>query len=414
MEWTYDQLNAINIALDNYHHNRPFTFISGVAGSGKTTILLEIINQLHIDINKVRCLTFTGKASQVLDTKGLPNTGTIHGFLYYPVLDDYDHIIDWAIKPYFDRDNIQLLVIDEVSMVPRNIWNDLLRLRIPILCTGDIAQLPPVDKSNLINWRMFYSNRPHYVEGDLACDYHMTQITRQSANSDIIKQSLLVRNYGATRVLSQRNYQSDEVSIISMDQVTPELLLNADVVITATNHTRKLMNRVIRKLRYPNLSEAELLIPQQDDVIICLANKWQILSTGGSPIINGLRGILTSYTTREISSRTQGTILRMTANFAGNESRRTTLHNPLNMFCGISLNYYNLLDKPLTKTDLDKLGHPLSVDYGYVLSCHKSQGSEWDNVVILEETWPNGPLRDKWWYTALTRAKSKVTIITLN
>lgn len=412
MNWTFDQITAINLAISNYQNHEKFTFISGVAGSGKTTILLGIINKLKLPYESVKCLTYTGKASLVLASKGLPNVSTIHSFLYYPVMDQQGKVMGWRKKLANSFEHIKLIIIDEISMVPRNIWLDLINLGIHIICTGDIEQLPPVDNSYLINWKRLYRNRPCYIEGDIACDYHMTEITRQARDSDIIKQSLLVRSKGANAFLSQRGYQSNEVSIIKMNQVTPELLISQDIILTATNRTRKLMNRVIRSLRYPNLLESELDLPQQDDILICLSNNWDIVNLGGNPIINGLRGRLQGYTTRNLSSATKGTIIKMTANFLANENLDSDNQTPDDLFIKLNLNYHDLLGEELTEPDYLRLGEPLHIDYGYAISCHKAQGSEWDKVMIIEEPWPTGELRKKWWYTALTRAKSRVTVVT--
>lgn len=410
MEWTADQINAMNIIVDNYRQGRRFTFISGVAGSGKTTLLLESLYRLGIDLSAVRCLSYTGKASQVLAAKGLPNVSTIHSFLYYPVVNEYGTVITWRIKPHKNFEGIEILLVDEVSMVPYSLWVDLMTLGIHVICTGDIEQLPPVKSTELINWKALYRGRPCYSDDSIACDYHMTEITRQSEDSDIIRQSLLIRNQGAKAFLSQSGYKSDNVSLIKLKDVTPELLLEQDVIITATNHKRKMFNQVIRGLIFPQLSEEEIARPQNSDIIICLANNWERENLNGQAIVNGLRGRIDDIQVNQSKAKSDIPLYRMKVDFYANETREST-PDVYNVFSQLAINYHDLINQELSDTQYNKIGAPLRVDYGYAISCHKAQGSEWDKVMIIEEGFPTGKTRDKWWYTALTRAKSKVTVV---
>ena len=52
-----------------------------------------------------------------------------------------------------------------------------------------------------------------------------------------------------------------------------------------------------------------------------------------------------------------------------------------------------------------------SFDYGYVLTVHKAQGSQWDNVVLFDESWAFREHRDRWLYTGITRAAERLTVV---
>lgn len=135
MELTRKQEEGLKIALDRYKHKEAYTCIAGYAGTGKSTLVKFIISALDIAPEYVTYAAYTGKAANVLKRKGCPNPQTTHRLLYnsYPRTDGsfYRKIKRPLDFPY------KLIVIDEVSMLPEDMWELLLSHNIHVLALGD-------------------------------------------------------------------------------------------------------------------------------------------------------------------------------------------------------------------------------------------------------------------------------------
>ncbi|MFS8159608.1 MAG: AAA family ATPase, partial [Candidatus Roizmanbacteria bacterium] len=125
--------------------------VGGYAGTGKTTItsiLRTVLEKLSPKL-RVSFACFTGKASMVLKSKlidqkailGTDTIGTIHSLMYKPKIDSKGRIISWKKVEKIESD---LIIIDEASMLTKDMWKDLLSYKIPIIAIGDHGQLPPV------------------------------------------------------------------------------------------------------------------------------------------------------------------------------------------------------------------------------------------------------------------------------
>ena len=172
--------------------------ISGPAGSGKTTIVRTIIQELGINIQDVLFVAYVGKAALQLTRSGV-NGRTIHSTFYniefIPVKDEEGNVIikngRLVTRPQFVKkekipSNIKLIVIDEAPMVNETFGVDIESFNIPIICLGDLQQLPPVIGGSK------YLLRPDYV---------LTKIMRQAEGNPIIYLSQLAKkglpiNYG--------------------------------------------------------------------------------------------------------------------------------------------------------------------------------------------------------------------------
>ena len=145
MELTNKQEQGLRIAIDRYLHNEKYTVISGYAGTGKTTLVRFIIDALGLYDNEVCFACYTGKACQVLLQKGNKNVRTLHKLLYdsFPKPEG-----GFFRKPKLKLDeDYKLIVVDEVSMAPKELMDLLFRHRVHVICLGAPFQLPPVDKN---------------------------------------------------------------------------------------------------------------------------------------------------------------------------------------------------------------------------------------------------------------------------
>ena len=394
MELNDKQKQGLDIAVDRYKRKERYTVISGYAGTGKSTLVKFIVAALP-NINPdedVIYTSFTGKATQVLQKKGNKNVSTLHKLLFESIPKPDGTFFRKPVEfiPY------KIVIVDECSMVPKELLQRLIKYNVHIICLGDPGQLPPINK----NEDNHLLDHPHIF---------LDEIMRQEAESEIINLTMDIR---AGKPLAR--YQGKEVQVLNKDELTTGMLLWADQIICAKNETRIALNNQMRDLLGRSGG------PQDGDKVICLKNNWDIYSVNDNPLVNGTIGYLKdSFSTyinlpRQITSDGQPKKLDiLTANFISDTNEDYGILN---------------MDKQLITTGtpgLDwktsyKMGRnwrfqdkiPDQFTYGYAITCHKSQGSEWDNVLVIEEGFPFEKEEHKQWlYTAATRAAKKLVII---
>ena len=166
--------------------NEQILQISGDPGTGKTTIMLEIIKRIGIPLERIAPMAFIGQAAINMRYKGLWNAKTIHSWLYevveVPVYDEHGNIVMDPVfnKPmtrfdFFPRDlrNIDYFIIDEGSTVPWSMKKDIESRGKKIIVMGDLNQLPPVEDD------------PAYLTSGRIL--RLTEVMRQAQGSEIVK-----------------------------------------------------------------------------------------------------------------------------------------------------------------------------------------------------------------------------------
>ena len=394
MELNDKQKQGLDIAVDRYKRKERYTVISGYAGTGKSTLVKFIVAALP-NINPdedVIYTSFTGKATQVLQKKGNKNVSTLHKLLFESIPKPDGTFFRKPVEfiPY------KIVIVDECSMVPKELLQRLIKYNVHIICLGDPGQLPPINK----NEDNHLLDNPHIF---------LDEIMRQKAESEIINLTMDIR---AGKPLT--HYQGKEVQVLNKDELTTGMLLWADQIICAKNETRIALNNQIRDLLGRSGG------PQDGDKVICLKNNWDIYSVNDNPLVNGTIGYLKdSFSTyinlpRQITSDGQPKKLDiLTANFISDTEEDYGILN---------------MDKQLITTGVPgldwktsyKMGRnwrfqdkiPDQFTYGYAITGWKAQGSEWDNVLVIEEGFPFEKEEHKQWlYTACTRASKKLVII---
>lgn len=394
MELNDKQKQGLDIAVDRYKRKERYTVISGYAGTGKSTLVKFIVAALP-NINPdedVIYTSFTGKATQVLQKKGNKNVSTLHKLLFESIPKPDGTFFRKPVEfiPY------KIVIVDECSMVPKELLQRLIKYNVHIICLGDPGQLPPINK----NEDNHLLDHPHVF---------LDEIMRQEAESEIINLTMDIR---AGKPLTR--YQGKEVQVLNKDELTTGMLLWADQIICAKNETRIALNNQMRDLLGRSGG------PQDGDKVICLKNNWDIYSVNNNPLVNGTIGYLKdSFSTyinlpKQISSDGQPKKLDiLTANFISDTEEDYGILN---------------MDKQLITTGVPgldwktsyKMGRnwrfqdkiPDQFTYGYAITGWKAQGSEWDNVLVIEEGFPFEKEEHKQWlYTAATRAAKKLVII---
>ena len=395
MELNEKQKNGLTLALQRYKNKEKYTVIAGYAGAGKSTLVRFIIEELKtygVKETDVCFACFTGKAAQVLLKKGNKNVITLHKLLYKSIPKEsggFVRIPNPSI-PY------KIVVVDEVSMAPKTLMDLLFKHNVYVICLGDPFQLPPVDKKE----DNHLLDAPHIF---------LDEIMRQAQESEIIQLSMAIRENRPIEA-----FQGKEVQILNKEELNTGMLTWADQILVATNATRVSINAQMRKLL--NFGEQ----PQDGDKIICLRNYWDCFSDNEEPLVNGTIGILkNSFLTKRYLPRivksTNGLshidlIMGDFISDSGMYFHSLEMDKKMIDTGEFSLDWktvYQLNRNPKTR-DIP----PLEFTYGYAITCHKAQGSEWDKVLVIEEKFPFDKIEHaRWLYTAVTRSSEKLVLV---
>ena len=354
---------------------RPQVFrLFGYAGTGKTTLARYFAE--HVD-GQVQFAAFTGKAAQVLRARGATNARTIHSLIYRPrgeeAVED-ETTGKTSINPTFSLNRqspiarAKLVIIDECSMVDEQLGKDLMSFGTPILVLGDPAQLPPISGGGY-----FTEHEP---------DILLTEIHRQARDNPIIRLALDVRE---GREFMRGDYGSAQV--IGREDVNQELVMQADQVLVGRNQTRRRYNQRLRELKGFSAD-----YPQAGDKLVCLRNDpakgllngslWKVMSSARETVKPGLNLLVSPE--EDDPERGIAKIKLLKAAFEDERPDEIPW---------------------ATRKRYDEF------DYGYALTVHKAQGSQWGNVVLFDESWAFKETRQRWLYTAITRAAETLTVV---
>jgi exodeoxyribonuclease-5 len=333
----------------------------GFAGTGKTTLARHIAEQAD---GETVFGAFTGKAAMVLRQKGCKDARTIHSMIYRPKEVDSEEP-SFVLNEQSAAATASLIIIDECSMVDEELGRDLLSFGKPVLVLGDPAQLPPVKGGG------------YFTEAEP--DIMLTEVHRQAADNAIIRLSMIVREGG----LIERGDYGD-AQVIPRNAIDSSIVTKADQVLVGMNKTRRNYNRRLRELF--GYSEQT---PQVGDKLVCLRNdRTKGLLNGGLWKVKTLspvrRGKLRMTVVPEDDPRHKGQRIGVIPQFFTSEEEIP----------------YSL------RKGSDEF------EFGYALTVHKAQGSQWDEVVLFDESWAFREHRHRWLYTAVTRAAKRLTIVT--
>jgi len=464
MELSRDQKDALELFIEwrkgNYNPNKDDIFVlAGAAGTGKSFILKQMTDTAGLT-NTITC-TFTGKASLVLNQRGTPAI-TIHKLIYNLIEDEKTGIVSFEKKVKLDVD-YDLIIIDEVSMVAEQIKKDLLSFKIPILACGDDAQLQPVDGTNngllehpdaeLTTVHRQALNNPIIA---LATMIREQQITKQITDCQLKDPSGRVRVW----VGKLRNLPTDEYH---------KILTNSKQILVATNKQRNAVNDLCRQINGVDIERN--IFPLKGEKIICRKNSWSTtlsnaeiqnklifknslfdgidvvtkktdynffegsgvndikdLKFFGLPLINGMIG----NALNDVAIKHDSDAIRFMKAFDKKKATKKRQHTALldfkpdfatdlEYFEGLPLDIDYFLtgqylkerdDRYFQETATDEFYGQFCFQFGYAITVHSSQGSQFPNVTIMDPVYnPAGDDYYKWLYTAVTRAEKTVLIL---
>ena len=387
---TKKQEQGLSLCIEKYLNNERYCVISGYAGAGKSTLVKVIVQNLPgIDPEEdVVYACFTGKAAQVLLKKGNKNVTTLHKLLYESIPKPDGTFFR---KPKTEID-YKIVVVDEVSMAPRNIMELLFKHDVFIIALGDPFQLPPVDKdqdNGLLN-------NP---------DIFLDEIMRQSLDSEIIQLSMKIRNYEPVEY-----FKGKDVIVMPKSDLNTGVLKWADQILVGTNATRVAINNQMRDL----LGRGSK--PENGDKVICLRNYWDNFAINDDPLVNGTIGYINNA--YETFNRVPpwvggGSIKVLYADFTSDSGADfgSLQMDEKEILTGERCLDYKAIYRLMSNRKTQHLV-PMEFTYGYAITGHKSQGSEWDKVLVLEERFPFAKEEHaRWLYTCCTRASERLVLV---
>ena len=387
MQLSTQQRNAVD-AISRWMKSDQQVFrLFGYAGTGKTTLAKYIAE------GPTLFCAFTGKAAYVLRQKDC-EAFTIHQLIYClkersrnklkelelelantedaAEIEKLEKQIDFehkrlnspsfVLNPDSPVKTADCVVVDECSMVNEQMAKDLMSFGTKILVLGDPAQLPPVFGTGY-----FIQAQP---------DFMLTEIHRQAKDNPIIDL--------ATKVRQQKYLEPDGDMVVPWGSVTPEEVLEYDQVLVGRNRTRKATNHKIRGLlkRYSNT-------PVTGDRLVCLRNDHEV------GLLNG--GIWEVESCYDVGDKFLNLIIKDPETDSG--------------FLAVEAHRHYFMDEEDRPLPWWIRKEAQEFDYGFALTVHKSQGSQWDKVLIFDESGVFGRDQHKWLYTAVTRAAKQVKVV---
>jgi exodeoxyribonuclease-5 len=338
----------------------PVFRLFGYAGTGKTTLARHIADGVD---GKVLFAAFTGKAAQVMRSKGCTSASTIHSLIYKP-RDSGEETPSFDLWDDAPASKAKLIVIDECSMVDADLGRDLMSFDVPLLVLGDPAQLPPIQGGGFFT--------------DTEPDAMLTEVHRQAQDDPIVRLSMDVRE---GRDLEPGRY--GETQVVEKAHLDPQRVLDADQVLVGRNATRRAYNNRMRERR--GFSGT---LPSSGDKLVCLRNnKKKGLFNGGL------------WSVKE-SPATRRDIIKMRIQPEDGAGKAIKVSVRPECFTG-----------EVEKLDWTMRKRFDEFDYGYVLTVHKAQGSQWDDVVLFDESFAFQDSRQRWLYTGVTRAAKRLTVV---
>ncbi|MGM0944687.1 MAG: ATP-dependent DNA helicase [Bacteroidota bacterium] len=459
IQLTSQQQEAFDKILDFLNEpDQAFFILKGYAGTGKTTLLQHLAHHLEQSRIQFSLLAPTGRAAAVLSAKTGYTAKTIHSELYHfkdidgdaPPEKDKTEIEDYgqmrllfAIRTA-DEDSDKVYVIDEASMIgdERNdessfasfgtghLLTDLMTLvgGNKIIFAGDPCQLPPVGSLE----------SPALMEdffrklGKKVYSFEMTQILRQKQDSEVLKLATQIRR------MTEISYKTKWVKIPArsgqwiqlsgfdrMKEMYISDLINHGseniIAISLSNKNCNQINLEVRKRMYGNaykpLQKGDLLMVTQNNYLVPLTNGdfVEVTEIGHEETIKGISFAHVTVKTR-LTNRSHEILLCLDPLNNGSSNLNTEQQRLLMIDFSQRMRDKKIRPKSdayFAAMQKDPILNSLRANYGYAVTCHKSQGGEWEKVYFFLNKGMyvmDPPELTRWWYTGITRSKEQLIL----
>lgn len=397
--WNSQQQKALNkIYKWLRQKDRPQIFrLFGYAGTGKSELSKAVADFVmneqgkgNVPSGNVLFAAYSGKACSVMRTKGCRGADTLHSLLYKPIIDpETGACKEFVLNGESPIVVAALLIVDEVSMVNDEMARDILGFGTPVLVLGDPEQLPPIKGEGF-----FIQAEPNVM---------LTSIERQAEENPIIylatraRQGLEIKpgRYGESVVYSAGKHVSDE------------MYADHSQVLCGLNSTRKTINSRSRRINGKALKDP--MYPVKGDKLICLRNNRTL------NLYNGTLWTSSKHEIRKILRPAfKGSTLMKSGDLDVLAFKIRSLDEVdangkpyiLDTQCSLHFFNQNIPEPPFR----DLIGSD-EWDFGYGMTTHKAQGSQFDSLLAFDESQAFRQDRHKHRYTQYTRAASRITIL---
>jgi exodeoxyribonuclease-5 len=382
-------------------------FIVGFAGTGKTTMLRAIAQKYGRPI----VVTPTGKAAmRVTEATGL-EASTIHRWIYKAIENEDTGVIVFT-RRYPDEIPVtpsRLVLLDEASMVGPEVWKDVWEtcrhLGLKLVCVGDGFQLPPVQPPNAPPFSLL---TPEFASSISAERVELTEVLRQAQDSPIVRASMALRDGAGLRAFGEL----PRIQTAQLGQVAVETYKAGGVVVCHRNVTRFKLNNGIRSML--GITNE---YPQAGEPLLVLKNSYEIgLMNGETTTFGGWHMPPDQHERIYDRWKHQEEHARFGAILVGGKTLATIAVEELYGSLATGFTPIKIAASRWARPrDLylgENVAPHLHVNFGYVYTCHKAQGSEWPYVLVILESSVRFDEEEgrRWAYTALTRGKSMAAV----
>lgn len=441
-------LSGFIFSRSDGHLNKIFV-LKGYAGTGKTSVISSLVNSIPQLGKKTVLLAPTGRAAKILALYSGKTASTIHRKIYMHTMLP-NGMVKISLRQNLHKNT--LFIVDEASMIQGerisdelnlfsscNLLDDLMEYvfssNCRLLLAGDTAQLPPVglQMSPALDVRYLKSTYPV-----IADSYELNEVVRQEKESGILANATLLRESIDTQKFQPPFFRLGSYrDIVRINGSELEDALNNSihgrgvdntVIITRSNKRANLFNREIRNrilFRDHAINAGDLLMVVKNNYF------WLSSESQAGFIANGdMIEVLRVRKLEELyGCRFADVLIRLVdypdepeqdvkllLNTIDSESAALTRDESRNLFESVMQDYVHITSRnerfQLIRTN--PYLNALQVKYAYALTCHKTQGGQW-NDVFVEQGYLNDDQLDReylrWLYTAITRASSKVYLL---
>ncbi|CDF79154.1 ATP-dependent exodeoxyribonuclease [Formosa agariphila KMM 3901] len=443
--------NIVLIQLSEFIFNtdpKSLYLLKGYAGTGKTTIVSTIVSNLWKIKKSAVLMAPTGRAAKVISNYSKKEAFTIHKKIYFPKKDKGGGV-KFVLQPNKHKNTI--FIVDEASMIPDtpgdsklfengSLLDDLMQYvygghNCKLLLIGDTAQLPPVklDVSPALDQKTLVMN----YDKEVTC-MELDEVVRQEQDSGILFNATILRETLQDVFLDNFKFDvgpyKDIVRLIDgqeiMDAINDcysDLGNEETAIIVRSNKRANLYNQQIRSRILFNENE----LSSGDYLMIVKNNYFWLKPTSEAGFIaNGdIVEVLEIFSIKELYGfRFAEVKMRMVdyprmapietvllLDTISAESPSLTYEDSNRLYQEVMKDYEEESSnyKKFTKVKANKYFNALQVKFSYAITCHKSQGGQWNTVFVEQPYLPNGIDKDylRWLYTAVTRAKEKLYLI---
>lgn len=382
---------GVNHILHDGHDEIDFGYAGG-AGTGKSSILIEIVRRSGVPLHRIAPMAYTGQAAIVLRRKGFANAKTIHSWIYTKheevVKDEQGREV---MDPRFNRpltkivyrlnksalDNIDLVIVDEAKMTPDYMARDLKSFGKKIICTGDNHQCDPI------------IGTPGFLNDGK--EMKLTHVMRQAPGSAII--DIAYAYYNGIDV--RPGMYGNDVLVIDEEDFNRHIMAYSNMTICSYNSTRDELNKWYRA----NVIRTDAPLPTAGERVVCKRNNWD-RELDGISLVNGLAG-----TVRKTISAND---INMKKHFFEMTFRPDHMEVDFkNIPC--DLDYFTAPYQQRKYLKTTPSPNEL-FEYAYANTVYSAQGSEYPCGIYFRELF-NRNTQHKIDYTAITRFSKMVIIV---